>query len=255
MESQEIYNQVIGRYGSIVKSSTGHYEQTEAKAFGYTEQELAGIPEGANLGLSCGNPTAIARLRVSMIDKANVNKYCVDVSNVEFIKSPVTSIPAPGNTADCIISNCVINVVPAGDKQLAFNKMFRLLKPGGRVAISDILARKELTDEMKKDMALYVGCIAGASQVSEYDSFLRNAGFEDILIVDSNHDLNVYWSAADGEPPYPKHGSYTEQESCPQDQPSLMADEASRLAYQLDITDFNEWAGSFQVYAVKPVAS
>ncbi|KAJ4199453.1 hypothetical protein NW767_008261 [Fusarium falciforme] len=113
-----------------------------------------------------------------MIDKANVNKYCVDVSNVEFIKSPVASIPAPGNTADCIISNCVINVVPAGDEQLAFNKMFRLLKPGGRVAISDILARKELTDEMKKDMALYVGCIAEASQVSEYDSFLRNAGFE-----------------------------------------------------------------------------
>ncbi|KAJ4149056.1 hypothetical protein NW754_000492 [Fusarium falciforme] len=136
-----------------------------------------------------------------MIDKANVNKYCVDVSNVEFIKSPVASIPAPGNTADCIISNCVINVVPAGDEQLAFNKMFRLLKPGGRVAISDILARKELTDEMKKDMALYVGCIAEASQVSEYDSFLRNAGFEGILIVDSNHDLNVYWSAADGEPP------------------------------------------------------
>ncbi|UPK91325.1 hypothetical protein LCI18_002260 [Fusarium solani-melongenae] len=303
MESQEIYDQVIRRYGSIVKSSTGNYEQTVAKAFGYTEQELTGIPEGANLGLSCGNPTAVARLREgeividlgsgagldvftaakrvgltgraigvdmnkSMINKANANKSHVDVSNVEFIHSPITSIPAPDNTADCIISNCVINLVPTEDKQLAFNEMFRLLKPGGRVAISDILARKELTDEMKKDVALYVGCIAGASQVSEYDSFLRNAGFEDILIVDTNCDLNVYWTAADGEPPCcgaeetpscpsqeVKHGSNTEQESYHQSQPSSMADEASRLANQLGIADFNEWAGSFQVYAVKPVTS
>ncbi|KAI8689477.1 Methyltranfer-dom domain-containing protein [Fusarium sp. Ph1] len=309
MESQEIYNQFNRRYGSIIKSSTGNYEQTVAKAFGYTKQELASIPEGANLGLSCGNPTAIARLREgetvidlgsgagldvftaakrvgltgraigvdmnkSMIDKANANKSRVGASNVEFIDSPITSTPAPDNTADCIISNCVINLVPAEDKQLAFNEMFRLLKPGGRVAISDILAHKELTDVMKKDMALYVGCISGASQVSEYDKFLRNAGFEDILIVDSNCDLNVYWSAADGEPPCCgadtsktqdeasyccsqdlKHGSYTEQEPCPQDQPSLMAGEADRLANQLGITGFNEWAGSFQVYAVKPVTS
>ncbi|KAI8685343.1 Methyltranfer-dom domain-containing protein [Fusarium keratoplasticum] len=309
MESQEIYNQVNRRYGSIAESRSGHYEQTVAKAFGYTEQELAAIPEGANLGLSCGNPTAIARLREgetvidlgsgagldvftaakrvghtgraigvdmnkSMIDKANANKSRVDVSNVEFIESPITSIPAPDNTADCIISNCVINLVPVEDKQLAFNEMFRLLKPGGRVAISDILARKELTDEMKKDMALYVGCIAGASQVSEYDVFLTCAGFEDILIVDSNCDLNVYWSAADGEPPCcgadasrgqdetpsccsqeVEHGSYTNQEPCHQNQTGSIADEASRLANQLGITDFNEWAGSFQVYAVKPVTS
>lgn len=113
-----------------------------------------------------------------MIDKANANKSHFDASNVEFIHAPITSIPAPDNTADCIISNCVINLVPAEEKKLVFNEMFRLLKPGGRVAISDILARKELTDEMKKDMALYVGCIAGASQVGEYDSFMRNAGFK-----------------------------------------------------------------------------
>ncbi|KAL2691272.1 hypothetical protein Neosp_001653 [[Neocosmospora] mangrovei] len=113
-----------------------------------------------------------------MIDKANANKSRIDVSNAEFIESLITSIPVPGNTADCIISNCVINLVPARQKQLVFSEMFRLLKPGGRVAISDILARKELTDEMKKDMSLYVGCISGASQVSEYDAFLRNAGFQ-----------------------------------------------------------------------------
>lgn len=114
----------------------------------------------------------------NMIDKANANKSRVDASSAEFIESPITSIPVPDNIADCIISNCVINLVPAEEKQLAFNEMFRLLKPGGRVAISDILTRKELTDEMKKDMSLYVGCISGASQVSEYDAFLRNAGFQ-----------------------------------------------------------------------------
>lgn len=130
-----------------------------------------------------------------MIDKANANKCHFNASNVKFIESPITSITLPGNTADCIISNCVINLVPAEDKQLAFNEMFRLLKPGGRVAISDILARKELTDEMKKDIALYVGCIAGASQVSDYDTYLRNAGFngERNRLVNMWFWLIVHW--------------------------------------------------------------
>lgn len=112
-----------------------------------------------------------------MIDKANANKAHINASNVQFIETAITSIALPDNTADCIISNCVINLVPAEDKQFAFNEMFRLLKPGGRVAISDILARKVFTEEMKKNIALYVGCVAGASQVSEYEAFLKNAGF------------------------------------------------------------------------------
>lgn len=112
-----------------------------------------------------------------MVDKANANKARTNTTNVQFIESAITSIPLPDNAADCIISNCVINLVPAEDKQLAFNEMFRLLKPGGRVAFSDILARKEFTKEINKNIALYVGCIAGASHVSEYDAFLKNAGF------------------------------------------------------------------------------
>ncbi|RSM01359.1 hypothetical protein CEP52_008616 [Fusarium oligoseptatum] len=241
MESNEIYDQVNTRYGSITRSSTGQYEQTVAKAFGYTEEELAGIPEGANLGLSCGNPIALARLREArlslsdgetvvdlgsgagfdvftaakrvgptgkaigvdmnknMVHKANANKAYTNASNVQFIESTITSIPLPDNTVDCIISNCVINLVPAAEKQLAFNEMFRLLNPGGRVAISDILARKEFTEEMKKSIALYVGCIAGASQVSDYEALLKNAGFNDVLIVDSKNDLNVYFIAAESK--------------------------------------------------------
>ena len=112
-----------------------------------------------------------------MVDKANANKAYTNASNVQFIESAITSIPLPDNTADYVISNCVINLVPAAEKQLAFNEMFRLLNPGGRIAISDILARKEFTEEMKKSIALYIGCIAGASQVSDYEAFLMNAGF------------------------------------------------------------------------------
>ncbi|KAF5020177.1 hypothetical protein F66182_7817 [Fusarium sp. NRRL 66182] len=199
-----------------------------AEAFGYTDQELAGVPEGANLGLSCGNPIALARLREvamsmpascslaniqkaesvidlgsgagldvftaakrvgpngkaigvdmnkNMIDKANAITSHTNARNVQFIESAITSIALPDNTADWIISNCVINLVPAEDKQLVFDEMFRLLKPGGRVAISDILARKEFTEHVKKSMALYVGCVAGASQVNEYNTLLKNAGF------------------------------------------------------------------------------
>ncbi|KAK7397981.1 hypothetical protein QQX98_012647 [Neonectria punicea] len=320
MDPKEIYDQVNKRYGSIAKSSTGQYEQTVAKAFGYTEEELAGVPEGANLGLSCGNPIALARLREgetvidlgsgagfdvftaakrvgperkafgvdmnkNMIDKANANKAHTNASNVEFIESAVTSIALPDSTADCIISNCVINLVPAEHKQLAFNDMFRLLKPGGWVAISDILARKEFTEEIKKNIALYVGCIVGASQVGEYDAFLKNAGFNDVLIVDSKNDLNVYCTAAEAKPSCCGTDAVKEEQdltsccsaetkescckpkekesccetnsstcACPK-QTSSMACEAKTLATRLGITDFNEWAGSFQVYAAKPVAN
>lgn len=113
----------------------------------------------------------------NMIKKANDNKAKSNAENVEFIEGAVTSIPLLDNTVDCIISNCVINLVPAAEKQFAFNEMYRLLKHGGRVAISDILARKELPTDMKKNIALYAGCISGASQLSEYEVYLKKAGF------------------------------------------------------------------------------
>lgn len=226
-----------------------------------------------------------------MLAKANANKTLTNASNAQFIESAITSVALPDNSADCIISNCVINLVPAEDKQLAFSEMFRLLKPGGRVAISDILARKELTEEIKKNIALYVGCIAGASLVSEYDAFLKNAGFNgkpnrpteirwvtnwslpDVLIVDSQNDLNVYFTAAEEEPlccgtdavkeegETPPCCSVDAKESCCkpeeketccgtnsstcacQNQSSSIAGAAKLLSTRLGITDFNEWAG------------
>ena len=126
-----------------------------------------------------------------MIKKANANKVKSSAKNLEFVQGAITAIPLPDNIADCIISNCVINLVPTSEKQLAFNEMYRLLVPGGRVAISDILARKEMTEDMKENIALYVGCISGASQVSEYESYLKKAGFGGALNLAQQHDRRL----------------------------------------------------------------
>lgn len=112
-----------------------------------------------------------------MLERANRNKEKANADNVSFIESAITEIALPDGTAECVISNCVVNLVPEQEKQLAFKEMFRLLKPGGRLAISDILIKKELPEELKKSMALYVGCISGASQVKDYEKYLREAGF------------------------------------------------------------------------------
>ncbi|CAG8955133.1 hypothetical protein HYFRA_00007148 [Hymenoscyphus fraxineus] len=294
MDTKEIYNEVNKRYGSINQSTNGQYEQTVAKAFGYTSEELASVPEGANLGLSCGNPLALAKLKdgetiidlgsgagfdvfaaakkvgvsgkaigvdmnKNMIDKANGIKSKGDFENVEFVEGAITSIPLPDNTADCIISNCVINLVPETEKQLVFNEMYRVLKSGGRVAVSDILARKELTDDLKKNMSLYVGCISGASQVNQYEEYLQKAGFNDLLIVDSKNDLNVYHTAVSDDSsccgPVAPAGCGQSKAGCGQaslPQENTLGSESKKLVASLENLDFNEWAGSFQIYAIKP---
>jgi ubiquinone/menaquinone biosynthesis C-methylase UbiE len=100
-----------------------------------------------------------------------------EASNVSFVESKITSIPLQEGIADCIISNCVINLVPEDEKSEVFAEMARLLKPGGRVAVSDILARKPLSEGIKKSVALYVGCVAGASTQEDYTRWLEDAGF------------------------------------------------------------------------------
>jgi ubiquinone/menaquinone biosynthesis C-methylase UbiE len=99
-------------------------------------------------------------------------------NTITFLKANITSVPLPPSTADCIISNCVINLVPVADKPAVFHEMHRLLKPGGRVAVSDILAKKPLPEKLRRDVAMYVGCIAGASEVKEYETWLGEAGFK-----------------------------------------------------------------------------
>lgn len=115
-----------------------------------------------------------------MLAKANKIKSDTNATNVTFVEARITDMSdvVDSGKADCIISNCVVNLVPADDKPLVFREMFRLLRPGGRVAISDILARKPLPEKLRADMAMYVGCVAGASQVGEYEEYLKDAGFK-----------------------------------------------------------------------------
>jgi arsenite methyltransferase len=113
-----------------------------------------------------------------MLARAIVLKTKVGISNIDFVESRITNIALNSETADCIISNCAINLVPAEEKHLVFSEMFRVLKPGGRVAISDVLARKPLPEGFRASVAAYVGCIAGAGLVTDYERYLVSAGFE-----------------------------------------------------------------------------
>ncbi|KAJ5473348.1 hypothetical protein N7475_002914 [Penicillium sp. IBT 31633x] len=220
MNSEDTYHSVQDRYAGVARQAgpdnQRSYERKVATAFGYDLENLRSIPENANLGVSCGNPLATGETVVDlgsgggidvllaakkvglegkaldMLELARRNARNAGASNATFIEAFITSIPVPSSTADCIISNCVVNLVPEAEKPLVFQEMFRLLKPGGRVAISDILAKRELPMEIKTDLSLYVGCIAGASQVSDYERYLKEAGFQDILILNTNSDLNLY---------------------------------------------------------------
>ncbi|KMU87839.1 arsenite methyltransferase [Coccidioides immitis H538.4] len=263
MDNKQVYADVQEHYSSAAKTTDNEYSKKVAEAFGYSESELTSIPKDANLGLSCGNPLALANLKEGetvvdfgsgagfdvflaakrvgatgkvigvdmnkdMLERAHKNKETAKADNVSFVESRITDVKLPDATADCIISNCVVNLVPEAEKQLVFNEMFRLLKPGGRVAISDILARKELPPEIRNDMALYVGCVAGASQVSGYQQYFRNAGFNDSVIVDTNSDLNIYTTAKDDGADMPCCGGTN---TCTPLKPTIKN------------IDFNEWAG------------
>ncbi|KAB8212535.1 S-adenosyl-L-methionine-dependent methyltransferase [Aspergillus parasiticus] len=268
------YNLVQSCYGDIAKQSTNHQqhdkEEEIARAFGYSAEDLGSLPGKTNLGLSCGNPVGFANVKEgetvldlgsgsgidvllaarkvglngqaigvdmtkSMIELAEKNIQKAELPNARIIEANINSIPLPNSSVDCIISNCVINLVPATDKAAVFEEIARLLKPGGRVAISDILARKPLPDRITNNMALYIGCVAGASQIGHYEEYLKQAGFEDVLIVDTKSDLNIY-----------KESSYLPQGSC-------CGDSSGRKEAVRDIAelDFKQWVGSFQIYAIK----
>ena len=191
---------------------TGHAESLK---LGYSEEDLAAVPEGANLGLGCGNPQAIAALKPGevvvdlgagggfdcflsaravgpggavigvdmtpeMVAKARENARKAGYDNVEFRLGEIEHLPIADDTADVIISNCVINLSP--DKQAVYREAFRVLKPGGRLAVSDVVATAELPDEWLADMQMLSACISGAAKVDEVEEMLRTAGFVDIDI-------------------------------------------------------------------------
>jgi len=182
---------------------------------GYTAEEIDAVPEGANLGLGCGNPQAIAALKQGevvldlgsgagfdcflaarqvgesghvigvdmtpeMLSKARANAANNDYRNVEFRLGEIEHLPVADNSVDVILSNCVINLSP--DKSRVFTDAFRVLKPGGRLAISDIVATAELPEHIRRDLALHAGCVAGASLISELEAMLQATGFVQIQI-------------------------------------------------------------------------
>ena len=218
-----------------------------------------------------------------MLERANRNKEKAKADNVSFTESMITDIALPDATANCIISNCVVNLVPEAEKQLVFNEMFRLLKPGGRVAISDILSKKELPQMLKKSMALYVGCIAGASQVKDYEKYLREAGFggkypealfyrqiapialsfrfsdlefvggADILIVDAKKDLNVYIRAEEDGKSSPccvpgGENACCEKSSCCNVKESAVDNFSESFKVDFKDVDFNDLAGVCAIF-------
>jgi ubiquinone/menaquinone biosynthesis C-methylase UbiE len=184
-----------------------------ALKIGYTNEDLVAAPEGANLGLGCGNPTAVAELRPGdvvidfgsgagfdaflcarkvgptgrvigidmtpeMIQKARANAEKIGARNVEFRLGFIEEPPVADNTADVVISNCVVNLSP--DKPKVLREAFRVLKPGGRLRISDIVTRRPLDDDVREDARAYVACLAGAITLDDYRAYLQAAGFEEI---------------------------------------------------------------------------
>ncbi|HHJ36323.1 MAG TPA: arsenite methyltransferase [Gammaproteobacteria bacterium] len=204
---------------------------------GYSEDDLDNVPEGADMGLGCGNPRAIASIKAgetildlgsgggfdcflaaaetgesgqvigidmtpTMISKARGNAEKGKYNHVEFRLGEIEHMPVANDTVDVIISNCVINLSP--DKRQVFSEAFRVLKPGGRLAISDVVASTELPDEIRDDLALYSGCMAGASQISELHAILEASGFENINIApkDESKDFIKDWAPGRGVEDY-----------------------------------------------------
>ena len=289
-----IKDEVKSKYASVATSglSTEHEGvQAVAEAFGYTTEELSSIPAEANMGLSCGNPVASASLKEGevvvdlgcgggldvllsaqkvgesgkaigidmtpeMIRLAKENADKGDFSNVDFHLASIDQMPLEDGSVDCVISNCVINLAP--DKASVFQEIARVLKPGGRLAVSDIALKKTLPEELSQDIGAYVGCIAGAIPIADYESGLIDAGFAAVQVVDSETDLNAYAKvenqsgccspAMDTNSMLPIANSGC----CGGETEEVSEDLHARLADLLKRYDVNEYAASVKVFAVKP---
>jgi SAM-dependent methyltransferase len=292
--SEELLDAVKSKYGAVAQSvlSSDHAGvKAVAEAFGYSAEELTSIPAEANMGLSCGNPTATAHLRpgevvvdlgsgggldvflasrmvgpegraigidmtAAMIARARENAEKGGYCNVEFHQSTINQIPLPDASVDCVISNCVVNLAP--DKPAVFREIARVLKPGGRVAISDIALKHDLPEAVAQSLAAYVGCIAGAILIDDYRSGLLAAGFEHVEIVDTGADLNAYGKVENQAAccsPSMAAGSPFQviEESCcaPATTEPSLHEELKALLSQHDV---NAAAASVKVFAIKPRA-
>jgi arsenite methyltransferase len=286
--AKQILESVRSKYGAVAQSSLSSDDdgvRAVAEAFGYSTEELTSIPAEANMGLSCGNPTATAHIRSgevvvdlgsgggldvflaskmvgpqgraigidmtpAMIERARANAAAGGYANVEFFQSTIDHIPLPDASVDCVISNCVLNLAP--DKPAVFREIARVLKPGGRLAVSDIALKGELPEAVARSMAVYVCCIAGAIRIDDYRAGLLAAGFEHVEIVESGADLNAYNRVEN------QSGCCSptmDGESCCASAPDAAASLHAELADLLTNHNINAAAASVKVYAVKPKAT
>jgi SAM-dependent methyltransferase len=302
----ELEEAVRSRYGAVAISnlSTEHEGvRAVAEAFGYSPAELAAIPAEANMGLSCGNPTATANLRAGevvvdlgsggglaaakvgpagraigidmtpeMIELAQRNAAKANdgkgYSNVEFHLATIDKLPLPDNSVDCVISNCVINL--ASDKPAVFREIARVLKPGGRLAVSDIALKQSLPQEISQDLYAYVGCISGAVLIDDYRRQLIEAGFTNVQVIDSAADLNAYakienqsgccapapaqiQTQAGSCAPAPAESAAQAAAACCAPAPTSEADTKlfEQFTNLLSLYNVNDYAASVKVFAIK----
>ena len=249
MDEAQIKEMVRARYGGIAEAAgpasccapassccgdtAPGTPADKSRKMGYSDAELAAVPDGANLGLGCGNPHAIAALKPGevvvdlgsgagfdcflaakqvgatgrvigvdmtheMLKKARENAARINAANIEFRLGELEHLPIADNTADVVLSNCVINLVP--DKPQVFREAFRVLKPGGRLAISDVVNTAPLSPELQADTALLCGCIAGAAPIERVETWLLQAGFIDVQVTPQpeSRELVATWAPGRG---------------------------------------------------------
>jgi arsenite methyltransferase len=228
MKEDKVKKLVRNRYAKVAKTDgsccassinccSASTNQQVSKMIGYSEEEVSAVPEGANLGLGCGNPTALASLKEGervldlgsgagfdcflaakkvgkkgkvigidmtpeMLDKARANAKKGKYANVEFRLGEIENLPVADNSVDVIISNCVINLAP--DKKRVFEEAFRVLSPHGRLMVSDIVLLKALPKSIQNNVEAYAGCISGAELKDKYLELIRKAGFSDVKVID-----------------------------------------------------------------------
>jgi SAM-dependent methyltransferase len=252
MDQRQIKEMVRARYGGIAAAAEGSSccgpaassccgrssaAPEKALRMGYSQADLEAVPDGANLGLGCGNPQAIAAIRPGetivdlgsgagfdcflaarqagpegrvigidmtheMLAKARANAARIGAASVEFRLGELEHLPVADSSADAVISNCVINLVP--NKAQVFREAFRVLKPGGRLAISDVVSLAPLPASLAADPALICGCVAGAASAARIEHWLAAAGFTEIRIAvkSESRELIAGWAPGRGVEDY-----------------------------------------------------
>ena len=219
MRQREIKNYVKKRYGEVAQQRTASCcgsTADRARDIGYSKKDLESIPESSNMGLGCGNPVAMASLKEGetvldlgsgggidvflaakrvgakgkvigvdmteeMVNKARETALKNGWKNVEFRLGDIEDLPVENGSVDAVISNCVINLAP--DKAKVFREAYRVLKPSGRIMVSDIVTEGKLSEETRKNLASWAGCVAGALEKDEYLALMKKTGFRDVAIV------------------------------------------------------------------------